>query len=248
MEGWGVAVLGLLIGMQHALEADHLAAMATLFADKAGCRQLIKRGISWGLGHTTTLLIMCSVVLFLDLAITPQFEAGVELFVGLMVLGLGLNLALTIKRKRIHAHRHEHAQGVQHLHIHSHENSENHQHETHHNPHANKTAAFEQAHTSLTKPFTIGLVHGIAGSGALLLVVVATANSIIGAFSYVALFGLGSIGGMALLSLVVSYPLNILGRMPGGIFRAAMLSVSAFAMSMGSYLILVSWSTLAQTY
>lgn len=248
MDGWVVGVLGLLLGMQHALEADHLAAMVTLFADKAGRWQLIKRGICWGIGHTTALLVMCSVVLLLDLAMTPQLEAGLELFVGLMVLGLGLNLGLTIKRKRIHAHRHEHDQGVQHLHIHSHENSDSHRHENYPGHHAVKRVAAQQTHAGLIKPFGIGLAHGAAGSGALLLVLAASTNSIVGAFTYVGLFGLGSICGMALLSLVVSYPLNMVERLPGRIFKGAMLSVSAFAMSVGSYLILVSWATLAQSY
>ena len=97
-------------------------------------------------------------------------------------------------------------------------------------------------------PFGIGLVHGVAGSGALLLVLAATANSILGAFTYVGLFGLGSICGMALLSLVVSYPLTMLGGAREGIFNGAMLSVSAFAMSVGSYMIFMNWATLAQSY
>jgi len=247
MGGWGVGVLGFLIGMQHALEADHLAAMATLFGDKAGRWQLVRRGIFWGLGHTATLLAICSVVLLAGLTITPQLEAGLELFVGLMLLGLGLNLVFTIKLKRIHVHTHQHVHGEQHLHVHSHEHSVGHRHDNYPGHRDINHWAAKPGHTSLIKPFAIGLMHGAAGSGALLLVLATTANSIAGAFSYVGLFAMGSICGMALLSLVVSFPLNILGRLPGGLFKAAMLSVSAFAISVGSYLVIMSWAILVQS-
>ena len=235
MEGWSLVILGMLIGMQHAFEADHLAAMSTLFSEKASRIDFIKRGAVWGFGHSFSLLVICGIVLFFNLTISPQVEAILELCVGLMVLVLGLNLFLTIKRRSIHAHVHDHDNGQKHLHIHSHETDQS------HNPHAAKVALKTRSNKALVRPFGIGLVHGAAGSGALLVAIALTANTLATALWSILIFGVGSIVGMAALSFAVSYPLNIVGNISDRFRRLAMTSVSLFAMVIGGNLILASW-------
>jgi len=235
MEGWSLVILGMLIGMQHAFEADHLAAMSTLFSDQASRIDFIKRGAVWGFGHSVSLLVICGIVLFFNLTISPQVEAILELCVGLMVLVLGLNLFLTMKRRNIHAHVHDHDNGQKHLHIHSHETDQS------HNPHAVKAVVKKRSNKALFRPFGIGLVHGAAGSGALLVAIALTANTLTMALWSILIFGVGSIVGMAALSFAVSYPLNIMGNISDKFRRLAMTSVSLFAMVIGGNLILASW-------
>jgi len=238
MEGWSLAILGILVGMQHAFEADHLAAVSTLFSDKSSRGDFIKRGAVWGFGHTSSLLAICSVVLFFNLTISPLMEAILELCVGLMVLILGINLFRTIKRRSIHAHVHNHDNGKQHLHVHSHEATAS------HNPHFKKLPLLNQSQKRLFKPFGIGLVHGAAGSGALLLAIALSTNSLVSAMFSIVMFGAGSIIGMAALSFAVSYPLNIIGSISDKFQRLALTSVSLFAMVIGGNLIVVSLLTI----
>ena len=235
MEGWSLGLLGILVGMQHAFEADHLAAISTLFSDKSSRSDFIKRGAVWGLGHTFSLLVICSVVLFFGLTLSPLIEAVLELCVGFMVLVLGINLFLTIKRRSIHAHVHNHDNGLKHLHVHSHESSKS------HNPHFEKLASLNPAKKGLFKPFGIGLVHGAAGSGALLLAIALTANTFSSALLSILVFGLGSIVGMAALSFAVSFPLTIVGNISDKFQRLAMTTVSVIAMFIGGNLMVASW-------
>ncbi|MFT6693791.1 MAG: high-affinity nickel permease [Neolewinella sp.] len=235
MEGWSLVLLGMLVGMQHAFEADHLAAMSTLFSDKSSRSSFIKRGAVWGFGHTFSLLVICGVVLFFNLTITPLIEATLELCVGLMVLVLGINLFITIKRRSIHAHVHNHDNGQKHLHIHSHEVDQS------HNMHAVGRVKKAPSNKPLFRPFGIGLVHGAAGSGALLIAIALTADSLATALWSILIFGVGSIVGMAALSLAVSYPLNIVSNISDRFQRLAMTSVSVVAMIIGGNLIMVSW-------
>jgi sulfite exporter TauE/SafE len=138
---------------------------------------------------------------------------------------------LTMKRRKIHFHVHDHG-GERHIHAHS--------HATDHRPH--RQSAHDHAHRAgdPLRALAVGLVHGAAGSGGLLVLAVAAAQSAATALAYVAVFGLGSILGMAALSFVVSFPLTALQRSAAWLDTATMIAIGCLALVIGGELIVES--------
>lgn len=237
MELWSLLAFGALVGMQHALEADHLAAVAALSVRPSSRRSLVLRGAWWGLGHTIALFAICGSVLLLGLSLGDGLQATLEFAVGIMVSGLGINVLWTVYRRRIHFHAHEHGDGIRHLHAHSHETEKK-------RDHADSPHAHRHPRHGLAKALTIGLVHGAAGSGALLVLLVAAASSASMALAYIACFGLGSIAGMAALSFVASFPLNAAARGARWLHNATMAAIGLFAVSIGANMAMSNWGSI----
>jgi hypothetical protein len=233
---WSILLFGCLAGMSHALEADHLAAVAALSARRSSRRQLVLRGAWWGAGHTIALFAICSLVIFAGLSMSAEFEATLELCVGIMIVGLGAHVLLTMKRRRIHFHVHDHG-GDRHVHAHSHAADVR--------PHAESLHDHGHRQGSPVRALAIGLVHGAAGSGALLVLAVAAAQSAAVALAYVVAFGLGSMAGMAALSFVVSFPLTALQRGAAWLNLATTIAIGAMALFIGGELVVTSVRTLA---
>jgi sulfite exporter TauE/SafE len=185
--------LGLLLGIQHALDPDHLIAVSTIVSEHKNFKWASLIGAFWGLGHTTTLFIVGLLVIGLRLTIPPRLGSGLELLVAVMLVILGLNvLRKAFGAERVHLHTHSH-NPVTHTHLHAHENPA----QDHAHAHAFK---------AMRRPFIVGMVHGLAGSAALMLLVLSTIQSPIGGLVYIVIFGLGSVGGMLLLSGIISLP------------------------------------------
>lgn len=237
MDLWSLLAFGALVGMQHALEADHLAAVAALSAQQTTRRNLVLRGAWWGAGHSIALFAICGTVLMLGLTLGDGLQATLEFAVGIMVTGLGLNVLWTMYRRRIHFHAHEHGDGVRHLHAHSHETEEQ-------GNHAASRHEHRHPRNGLVKALTIGLVHGAAGSGALLVLLVAAYKSVGTAMAYVACFGLGSIAGMATLSFVASFPLGAAARGARWLHTATMAVIGTFAVAIGANTAMASWAAM----
>lgn len=221
-------VLGFLLGMRHALEADHVAAVATLAARSRSVAQTALQGAVWGLGHTITLFLACSVLLFVDAVVPEKLAQLLEAAVGVMLILLGADLLRRLWRERIHLHTHRHCDGTVHFHAHSH------------------SLAGEAAHDHDHRGFParalyVGLMHGLAGSAALILMALGTAASPLVGLGYVALFGIGSIGGMALLSLVISVPLRGARRFVG-LQRGLQIGVATFSVGIGGWMICQQWA------
>lgn len=236
MEIWSLMAFGALLGMQHALEADHLAAVAALSARKSTRFGIVLRGAYWGFGHTIALFAICGAVIVLGVGLDGRTEAMIELGVGVMVAGLGCNVLRSLVRRRIHFHLHEHGDGVVHFHAHSHAGESR----------AHGAGPHRHGHPEhgLFKALAIGLVHGAAGSGALLVLVVATAKSAALALVYVAIFGLGSILGMAALSFVASFPLKAAERRAAGLNTATLAAIGVFAILIGGNTIMEIWPSI----
>ena len=194
-------LFGFLIGMKHALEGDHIAAVAVLAADGGSLRHALKQGAAWGLGHTLTLFAFGALVIVLDASLPERFAYWLEFTVGAMLVVLGLDLLRRVVRDRIHFHTHGHGGGEVHLHAHSHRG------ETGHAQHRHR-------HTSSVplRALFVGLMHGMAGSAALLLLTASTIQSPWLGLLYIALFGLGSMAGMAAFSVVIAVPLRASAR------------------------------------
>ena len=199
---FGILGLGFLLGMQHALEADHVAAVSSIAARRSDVGDIVKHGLTWGLGHTLTLFLFAGAALMLGSAIPEHLERPIEGAVGIMLIGLGAHVLWRLWRDRVHFHAHRHDDGTVHVHAHSHAGETA--------PHA--AAAHVHAHGFRWRTLLVGLMHGMAGSAALLVLTVTQApNAAIG-LGYVALFGIGSMIGMGALSMVIAVPLAISAR------------------------------------
>ena len=235
MEYYTLLIFGCFVGMQHALEADHLAAVAAISTEKTSRHALVLRGSAWGLGHTITLSAICGVLLFLGQSISPHTEAMMEFAVGTMIVVLGANVLYKLWRRRAHFHFHKHEQGLHHLHIHAHVDDTV--------SHADMSHDHEHHDLGLGRSLVVGMMHGAAGSAALL-VLAATADSFTQAAAYVLSFGIGSIIGMAALSFVASYPLRMMDLYAGWMSRLAFACIGCAAIVIGVSLIGDSWSVL----
>jgi hypothetical protein len=200
-----VLALGVLLGMQHATEADHLAAVATLAGRERSLGQGLKLGVAWGCGHTLTLLVVAGGVSLLGWVVSPQLAGRFEQVVGAMLIGLGAHLGWRLWRGRVHFHGHAHANGPAHFHGHAHGPRSaavtSHAADPHRHP-----------HRMPLRSLLVGMVHGLAGSAALALMASQAQPGAAAQLAYVVLFGLGSIIGMALLSGAVAFSINVSAR------------------------------------
>ncbi len=206
--------LGFVLGLRHALDSDHIAAVSTVLAQRPSVRASGLIGLSWGLGHTLVLLLVGAVVLALRVQIPESVALAAEFGVGAMLVVLGSALAVKLSNERWHLHAHEH-DGERHLHLHSHQLSADHRH-----PHWLRDSI---------QPLCIGMAHGLSGSAALLLVVLSTAKSVATGLLYISVFGAGSILGMMLIGCAISVP--VLWSLSAG--RRVFLAVQGLA-SLGS--------------
>src|SRR5262245_53460157 len=199
---FGILGLGFLLGMQHALEADHIAAVSSIAARRSHVLDIVKHGLTWGLGHTLTLFAFAGAAILLGHAIPESVARPLETAVGFMLIGLGAHVLWRLWRDRVHFHRHGHGDGTVHFHAHS---------------HAGETVAHERTahvhdHGFRWRTLLVGLMHGMAGSAALLVLTVSQASSPAAGLGYVALFGIGSMIGMGLLSKVIAVPHAVSSR------------------------------------
>ncbi|WP_342348220.1 hypothetical protein [uncultured Nitrospira sp.] len=185
-------LLGLTLGITHALDPDHLIAMGTLAAESRDIRRSALLGAIWGVGHTCSLALVGFLVLSLKWTIPVQMAANMEVMVGAMIVALGVHLLWrTLQPWTFHHHEHHHEE-MTHSHVHVH--GQDHASHYHH------------LRSSHAKVMLVGFVHGVAGSAALTLAVLTTMPSMEMGMIYILLFGMGSIGGMLLMSGLISLP------------------------------------------
>jgi hypothetical protein len=221
--------LGVLMGMQHATEADHLAAVATLTTGERSLGKGIRLGLAWGLGHTTTLLLIGGSVGLLGWVISPELAGRFEQVVGAMLIVLGLNLGLRLWRERYHVHSHTHGTSMAHVHIHHHAHDKAKACSTASTTaHATHASAHDHDHRLPARSIAVGMVHGLAGSAAMALLASQAMPSPAWGLVYIGLFGVGSIVGMALLSGAVAFSVNALPERLAG-FHLALNGVAALA-------------------
>lgn len=189
--------LGFLLGMRHALETDHVAAVASLATRSRSMGDTLRQGAVWGAGHTLTLFIFGSLVLLLDTVMPETLAQVLEFMVGLMLIGLGIDVLRRQLRERIHFHVHRHAGGYLHFHVHSHAGEQVHATVHHHHHHGRFPL----------RALFVGMMHGMAGSAALILLTLQSVHSPLTGMFYILLFGVGSIAGMAALSAIIAVPL-----------------------------------------
>jgi len=224
-----ILLLGLFLGMRHALDADHLAAVASLATRSPSLAQTVRQGVAWGAGHTLTLLVCGGAVLALGLVVPLQAARALEVAVGAMLVLLGADVLLRVRRDRVHFHRHRHADGVEHFHAHSHRDERS--------PH--EPAAHRHGHPRgfPVRALAVGMMHGMAGSAAIVLLGLEAMASVGWGLAYIAVFGLGSILGMALLSAAIAVPLRFSARLPTWTHGGVSAAIGAATLGIGLYLV-----------
>jgi len=215
-----ILLIGFALGLQHAIEADHLAAVSTIVSEKKSLLTASIVGGLWGLGHTIALLAVGAVVIFLKVQISETTEARLEAVVGAMLILLGLNaLRKLFTADKVHIHKHEH-DGREHVHIHSHDR----QPEPYH-------------HRFSPRSILIGLVHGLAGSAALMLLILPIIPAPAVALLYIVVFGIGSIGGMMAMSFLIGLPLHFTAGRFTLLNGAVRLAAGLFSLTLGGYIV-----------
>lgn len=158
-----VALLGLLLGIRHAVDPDHVVAVGTIATRTSSFRRAATVGALWGVGHTLTILLVGGGIIALRVAISPRIALAMEFAVAIMLILLGLQNVATARRD-------------------------------------------EPREPSSTRPFIVGMVHGMAGSAAVVLLILATVRDSMWAFGYLLLFGLGTVVGMVIVTGIIAVP------------------------------------------
>jgi ABC-type nickel/cobalt efflux system permease component RcnA len=203
--------LGFALCLKHATEADHLVAVSTIVSEHRSIWRSAAVGGLWGLGHTASLFVAGAVLIALRVQIPEGVATALELLVALMIVLLGTRILYLVLRRRRDVHVHEHAHdGRMHTHLHFHGRQDAH-------ATADAHAVSHAWHRGLWgwRPVAVGAVHGLAGSAALTLFVLAEVmrggSKLLG-FAYLLIFGAGSIGGMLLMSTLVGLPFVLTAR------------------------------------
>ena len=216
--------LGFLLGLRHAMEADHVAAVSTFVSQERTLLRSCLRGTFWGIGHTAALLAAGVAIIAFKIQISPGFERAVETAVALVLIALGGHVLLrAIGELSLHSHEHVH-DGVRHRHVHV---------------HVGATAAHDHVHlfTGARRPLLMGLLHGLGGGGALVLVVLATLPTPGAALLYILVFGVGSTAGMLVLSGLMGLPFALLARGSARALTLLQLAVGTVSILVGVFML-----------
>ncbi len=226
----GVLFLGFLLGLQHAMEADHLAALASLAARSPSRRNVVRHGVVWGLGHMVTLSAFAGAVILFEQTVGPTLAGWLEIAVGAMLMFLGGHLLYRLHRDRIHFHAHRHGDGRVHLHAHSHAGEAT--------PHGQSRHDHGHRRGFPLRSLLVGMMHGLAGSAALVVLAGAALSSPLDGVYYVLIFGLGSVIGMVALSLVIAIPMTWSAKSLTWANRGLQSGVGLASLALGGFVIL----------
>ena len=244
-----VILLGFFLGMRHATDADHVIAVTTIVSRQRSLVSAMAVGALWGLGHTVTILLVGGTIVLFGLVIPPRVGLTMELSVALMLILLGIlslsgllgrvNEVLSTARAQahpVHTHPHRHGDYV-HSHAHGHEPS-THGHREDQTPQAWLDRAFGRLGLyQLLRPLIVGLVHGLAGSAAVALLVLAAIRDPGWAVAYLLIFGVGTIVGMMLITTAVAVPFAYTARRFEGLNRHLVAASGLLSLAFGLFLV-----------
>jgi high-affinity nickel-transport protein len=217
-----IVAVGFFLGMRHATDPDHVIAVTTIVSRQRNLLKAAMTGIFWGIGHTLTIFVVGTVIILFDVVIPARIGLSMELSVGLMLIVLGvMNITSFLRSARafsshpqgepdlIHRHPHSHGDYV-HSHTHSH-TAETHAHNqtplTWLDRLFGRIGLYQQL-----RPLVVGIVHGLAGSAAVALLILTTIRNPHWAIAYLLLFGAGTVGGMMLITMSIASAFNFLGK------------------------------------
>lgn len=219
-----IVAVGFFLGMRHATDPDHVVAVTTIVARQRNLFRAAMTGIFWGIGHTLTIFAVGTLIILFDVVIPARIGLSMELSVGLMLVFLGtMNVASFLRSsgsisygypteaEDVHQHSHNHGDYV-HSHVHGH-SGETHSHTARQTPLSvldrlfGKIGLYQQL-----RPLVVGIVHGLAGSAAVALLVLTTINNPRWAIAYLLVFGAGTVGGMMLITMSIASAFTFFGK------------------------------------
>jgi ABC-type nickel/cobalt efflux system permease component RcnA len=223
--------LGLVFGLKHATEVDHVVAISTIVSQNRNIFRSAMVGALWGIGHTAALLVTGIVVLSLRVTIPDRVSHWLEFAVAVMILALGTSALWRALRKRTEFHLHKHSHdNVSHVHVHFHEPKTRHgESKTLRHSHSVSAIGF--------KPVLIGTMHGLAGSGPLTLLVLTQIKSPLVGLLYLSLFGMGAILGMLLMSGLVGLPFALTSQRLSGFHHRLQTAAAVLSIAFGLWYI-----------
>jgi hypothetical protein len=216
-----IIAVGFFLGMRHATDPDHVIAVTTIVSRQRNLLKAAMTGIFWGVGHTLTIFVVGTIIILFDVVIPARIGLSMELSVGLMLIVLGvMNIASFLRSAHamtpqdsavIHQHPHSHGDYV-HSHAHGH-TPETHLHSSNQTPLTwldrlfGKIGLYQQL-----RPLVVGVVHGLAGSAAVALLILTTIRNPRWAIAYLLVFGAGTVGGMMLITMSIASAFNFFGK------------------------------------
>jgi ABC-type nickel/cobalt efflux system permease component RcnA len=237
--------LGFFLGMRHATDPDHVIAVSTIVTRQQTLRGGIVIGGLWGVGHTLTIVLVGGAIILGSVVIPPALGLTMEMTVALMLVVLGLwNLTGVLQRVRDqlvpgadrHAHAHRHGDYV-HSHRHGH-GRDDHGHGEEQTPQAWLDRRLGGLGLyQVLRPLVVGLVHGLAGSAAVALLVLAAISDPRWAMAYLVLFGIGTIVGMMLITLLVAAPMTYASRRLAHVERHLRVASGVLSLAFGLFLV-----------
>jgi high-affinity nickel-transport protein len=240
-----LAGFGFLLGMRHATDADHVIAVTTILNRSRRFAHTTLIGALWGLGHTITVVIVGVLIIGFNVVIAPAVGLAMEFAVALMLIGLGiLNLTGGLRNiterltppTPMHGHDHEHRHAHDSAEAHAHGHAHLHGHGT--DPHLGGVAGVVATFGwyQLLRPVAVGLVHGLAGSAAVALLVLATIQDTGTALAYLVIFCVGVAAGMAVLTTVIGLPFWVARARSAQINRWLTIGSGLLSLVFGLYL------------
>jgi hypothetical protein len=200
---FGILIVGFLLGVRHAIEADHVAAVAALATRSPSLASTVRLAAAWGIGHMSAILVCGSGLLLLDSSLPAGARTVLDAAVGVMLVALGADVIRRLSRGRVHAHVHAHGDGAPHVHFHAHAGES-----------ADDASLHRHGHPGRPWPWAlvVGGMHGLAGTAGLTLLSLQAFRSSVLALAYLAVFGIGSVLGMVLFSIAIAVPLRLSSR------------------------------------
>lgn len=242
-----IIAIGFFLGMRHATDPDHVIAVTTIVTNQRKTSRAAVIGAMWGIGHTLTILIVGAAIIVFNLVIPARLGLGMELSVGLMLILLGVwNLTSFMRTlptpsthreedPLIHAHVHAHGDYI-HNHAHAHQ-PEAHSHSGEHTPLARLDRTFgNTVFYQLLRPLVVGIVHGLAGSAAVALLILASIRNPNWAIAYLLVFGVGTIAGMMLITMSIASALHYVGNRFARLSRGLRVASGVVSVAFGAFM------------
>lgn len=242
---YSLLTLGLLLGIRHAVDADHVLAVSTIVSRERNVAGSAAIGLAWGVGHTLTIVLVGGGILFLGVKISATLNLALELAVAATLILLGIwALRGAVKRDTPRsrgqgvAHSHVHAHG-DYAHRHAHEHgAEDHGHRAGDTPLARLDSRLDRYRPyRLVRPLVVGMVHGLAGSAAVTFMILAAIKDPFWAFTYLTVFGAGTVFGMMLVTAVVAMPFALSGARFPRCGRGLQAVLAVLSVALGTYMI-----------
>ncbi|MBI2033397.1 MAG: high-affinity nickel-transport family protein [Candidatus Levybacteria bacterium] len=222
--------LGFLLGIRHATDADHVVAITTMISKEKAVKHAAIIGIFWGIGHSLTVTFIAIPIILFSLVIPPRIGLGLEFIVGIMLVTLGIlnlsGIASHIAKRYtsiVHSHEHECPEGGKHTHLHAHKSSPDHDHSNH-------LSIFQ-----IVRPLIVGLIHGLAGSAAIALLILSTIHDPKQAILYLLLFHVGVVTGMMIITTLMGASVKLAKQQGASVHKYLVIASGILSILFGLF-------------